>query len=256
MIYIDKQQAPKKITDTVSTIKSGNDWRNAADNDTDKLRACFDQLDKSAIRASLYAEQHGLCAYCMRRIRNDSSMVIEHWQPIEKSAKDTSWDKDKVLSYDNFLGCCDGGRNADNSNKVLSCDASKGNKHITISPLKKEHMDKLVYRTNGIIKTKPYDRNLEYDINYVLRLNGKLDSDGKILHDTSTALLKGRREVYEDYSHFVEALEKRFGNNETKIKNGIAKRIEQMKNNDVYEPFIGVWLYFLRRRLHGTKQKH
>ena len=253
MIYIEKQPTPKKIADKVATIKSGSDWRNATDTETDKLRACFDQLNKSDIRTSLYAEQHGLCAYCMKRIHNDNTMVIEHWQPVEKDENDLSWDKDKVLSYENFLGCCDGGRNTNDLHKVLSCDASKGNKPITISPLKKEHMDKLIYRANGIIKTKPHDKKLEHDINYVLQLNGKLDSDGKLLHDTSTALVKGRREVYEDYSHFVEALEKRFGNNETKIKNGIAKRIEQMENDDVYEPFIGVWLYFLRRRLHSAK---
>ena len=42
MIHIEKQPTPKKISDKVATIKSGNDWRNATDTETDKLRACFD----------------------------------------------------------------------------------------------------------------------------------------------------------------------------------------------------------------------
>ena len=256
MIHIEKQPTPKKISDKVATIKSGNDWRNATDTETDKLRACFDQLDKSAIRDALYKEQHGLCAYCMRRIHNNTTMTIEHWQPSEKDDADVPWEKNNVLAYSNFLGCCDGGRSTDDSNKILCCDASKGNKYITISPLKKEHTQKLVYRANGRIETKPHDEELDHDINYVLNLNGKLDDKGNLLHDTSTSLVKGRREVYKDYSSFVEALERKFGNNETKIKNSISKRIDIMENADEYEPFIGVWLYFLRRRLHGTKKKH
>ena len=256
MIYIEKQHPPKKIADKVAAIKSGSEWRNATDNETDKLRSCFDQLDKSAIKEALCKEQHGLCAYCMRRIHNDNKMTIEHWQPIKKGESDVSWEKDNVLAYRNFLGCCDGGRSTDDSNKILCCDASKSNKCITISPLKKEHTQKLVYRANGRIETKPHDEELDHDINYVLNLNGKLDDNGNFLHDTLTALVRGRRETYEYYSYFVERLEKKFGNNETKIRNGIAKRIDVMESADEYEPFIGVWLYFLRRRLHGVKKKH
>ena len=87
-------------------------------------------------------------------------------------------------------------------------------------------------------------------------MNGKLDDKGNLLHDTSTALVRSRREVYKDYSSFVERLGRKFGNDETKIRNGIAKRIDELESADEYEPFIGVWLYFLHRRLRGVKKKH
>lgn len=71
MIHIRKQNAPKKMVEQVAAIKAEDGWKAAADIDTEKLRSYFDQLDKATVRNALYEEQHGLCAYCMRRIRND-----------------------------------------------------------------------------------------------------------------------------------------------------------------------------------------
>ena len=255
MIYIKKQNAPKKMIEQVAAIKAEDGWKTAADTDTERLRSYFDQLDKNAIRNALYEEQHGLCAYCMRRIHNDESMVIEHWQPVKKNENDTQWKKDNALAYSNMLGCCDGGKKSDDTRKVLSCDASKSNERIIISPWKKEHIEKIVYRSSGRIATNPYDEELEHDINYVLHLNGKLDENGNIVHDTSTALIKGRREVYQDFSYFMEALGRKYGNDENKIQNGIYKKINEMESAKEYEQFIGVWLFFLRRRVRGARKK-
>ena len=255
MIFISKQNAPHKMMEQVAQIKQTDDWKNLAETDTEKLRSCFDQLDKTVIRDSLHQEQHGLCAYCMRRIRNDESMVIEHWQPIKRNDNDAQWDKDNVLSYNNLLGCCDGGRKADDAKKFLACDASKGNERITISPWKKEHIGKIVYRSNGRIATNPHDEILEQDINDILHLNGKLDTKGNMVHDTSTGLVKGRRDVYRDYVCFMEALERKHGKDENKIRRRIHKKIDEMESATEYEPFIGVWLFFLRRRVREAKKK-
>lgn len=249
MIHINKQATPNTIARQSAAIRSGSGWRNTPDTDTDGLRNYFDQLDKSVIRDALYAEQHGLCAYCMQRIHNDESMVIEHWQPIKKDPNTKHWNKNNVLAYSNFLGCCDGGRHTADIKKFLSCDASKGNTQITISPWNKAHTDKIVYLHNGMIETSPHDDNLEHDINKVLNLNGKLDTAGNILHDTSTELLKNRRDVYDAYIVFMRQLGKKYGDNEIKIKNAISKKIAELQNAKVYEPFVGAMIFFLQRRM-------
>ena len=75
-------------------------------------------------------EQHGLCAYCMRRIHNDSSTTIEHWVPLSQN-------KEQALQYSNFLGVCHGGRKSEtDDNKILCGDASKEETAIRISPLR------------------------------------------------------------------------------------------------------------------------
>lgn len=91
----------------------------------------FDLLPKEEIRQSLLEEQRYLCAYCMKRIKNDGlHITIEHWEPL-------SVNKDKALEYDNMLAVCDGGRKADltgNVQRILCCDASKDEKEIAIDP--------------------------------------------------------------------------------------------------------------------------
>ena len=55
-------------------------------------------MPKVAIRSELIKEQHGLCAYCMRRItgqQNDTK--IEHYKAL-------SMDKERALDYQNYLG--------------------------------------------------------------------------------------------------------------------------------------------------------
>lgn len=43
--------------------------------------ADFDGTDKSALRKSLLEEQGYLCAYCMKRIRQNKDIKIEHYHP-------------------------------------------------------------------------------------------------------------------------------------------------------------------------------
>ncbi len=57
-------------------------------------------------------------------------------------------------------------------------------------------MDKIAYDSEGKIYTEPRDADMEKDINDVLLLNGIQKSDGTV-RDTSTELLKGRKDTYE-----------------------------------------------------------
>ena len=242
MIYIRKSEPSQAIRRHLAELKSEPEWKKLSNDDVEGIRIYFDRVNKNLIRDEIYRDQHGLCAYCMRRIKNDSSMKIEHWLPLSRS-------KNEALNYNNFLGACDGGTKVADNNKYLTCDVSKANKAVMVNPLSKKQMDKIIYCVNGMIKTKPHDENMEFDINNVLHLNGYLDEDGELLHDTSTRLVKSRRDVYNLYSYLMIALDKKYKGNETKMKNFIKKKIAELENADIYEEFLGVWLYFLKRRI-------
>lgn len=242
MIFIEKNPTPPKITEQVLNIKSMESWKRLSETDSQGVRNYFEQLDKSVIRNALYSEQHGLCAYCMRKIHNDETMTIEHFTPIKKS-------KDGALDYKNMLGCCDGGRRSDKSSKYLSCDASKSDEQIAISPFNKMQIEDLKYTSDGRILTKSGDKAIEHDLNETLHLNGILDKKGNIQHDTSTSLVWNRTKVYESYCDYMEGLERKYKDNKSKIISDIRKRIDKLENESKYVEFIGVWLYFLRRRI-------
>lgn len=91
MLYIEKERMPAVALDKVNDIKRSHEWKSIQDGNTNAIRVQFDMLPKGQIRESLIKEQHGLCAYCMKRIHNDSkSTTIEHFIPLSK-------DKDKAL---------------------------------------------------------------------------------------------------------------------------------------------------------------
>ena len=103
MLYIKKMQPLPEVVDKINLIKRSDIWKNIPEGDTKAIRKQFESLPKDSVRYTLLKEQHGLCAYCMRRIHNDSSTTIEHWAPLSKN-------KEQALQYSNFLGVCHGGR--------------------------------------------------------------------------------------------------------------------------------------------------
>ena len=234
MLYIKKSQPSKEAVNEINRVRREQKAL-LEKRDHQIARKAFDCLDKSLIRECLIKEQHGLCGYCMRRIENDATTTIEHWEPIERNV-------DGVLDYGNMLGVCDGGskvKEADleDGRRILCCDAAKGNQEITISPYNKSHMDKIRYREDGRICTHPRDEILERDINDILHLNGENGLD------TSTRLLRGRREAYRSY--FDEM--RRKGKNISRAY--IERRIRAIKSKDEYPAFAGVILYLLKRKL-------
>ena len=135
MLYIEKKSPPQAYQRAVAAIKGAPVWRSIRDGDTTAIRGQFDQLPKPELRDALLAEQHYLCAYCMKRIRSGgrSGMVhmnIEHWFPL-------SGDKERALDYKNLLGVCKGGADVDGQrDRILCCDASKGDEEsLTVNPL-------------------------------------------------------------------------------------------------------------------------
>lgn len=241
MLYIDKQEPNRDVSAEISRVKRNNNWTDLDKKDSQRVRECFDDLNKSAIKLQLYKEQHGLCAYCMRRIAyDDNRMRIEHFVPIQV-------DGEKALSYNNFLGCCYGeAYNIGNEKRVLCCDAAKGNRQMYLNPLNRAQMKKIKYDRNGIISTFPKDENMEYDINHVLHLNGLInETDGRTVADTSFSLVKGRKEVYDNYVRYMKGLAKRGKLNTAVLHN----KVRQLETSDTYVNYVGVWLFFLKRKI-------
>lgn len=239
MLYIEKKTPPSEMVREVSKIKSSPEWKTVKDGNTKEIRDAFDKLTKETIRKSLLEEQHYLCAYCMRKVQNNGQKTsIEHWYPLSK-------DKEQALDYRNMLAVCDGGKKwTGKGKKLLCCDAYKADEdELTISPLNKQQMDKIAYDKDGFIKTDPQDEKMDEDIRDILRLNG-IWKHGKFLADTSTELVKGRKDTYLSYKRFVAKLNRDGKCTSSKIK----RKIEEIETAEQWPEYAGVLLYFLNKK--------
>lgn len=254
MILIEKEGLPDELRRKIIAVRKSAKWRNTEDDNTIAIRQVFDDdFPKNEVKEILIHEQKGLCAYCMRRIRMDSHSRVEHWMPL-------SLDKEKAIDYSNMLGVCDGGeRIAGQQVRILCCDAHKGETEVRTSPLNKVQMDKIAYKSDGTIYTEPLDEEMEKDINETLLLNGVRKKDGSVL-DTSTEILKGRRDAYERARSIMRSLKKH-----KKCTSAVVKKImDDLQNRESYEEYVGVKLYYFgkkyalfvrRERLYGGARK-
>lgn len=246
MLYINKTTAPAQVIRALARIKGTGEWRAISDQDTTAIRAQFDKLPKADIRMELIKEQHHLCAYCTKRIRNEElHMTIEHWIPLSKN-------KDKALDYKNFLGVCKGGADVSvNGRRILCCDGSKGDEtQMVINPLNSRMMEQIAYRKDGTIYFMPSSEwgdeiveQIEKDINETLCLNGKRDSKGELVADTSTCLLKGRKDAYRQVKKQLERLSQKNNISSKHLKN----LIKGVQEREELPEFAGVTTFFLNR---------
>ena len=84
---------------------------------------------------------------------------------------------------------------------------------------------------------------MEKDINDVLLLNGIQKSDGTV-RDTSTELLKGRKDTYERARKMMNRLNAKGKCTSVTVK----KLIEELYNSDEREEYAGVKLYYFRKK--------
>lgn len=147
MIYINKGQEPEELK--IFNRNRGKRFIQWGDKSVP-------QSVYVDIRKSLYYEQKGSCAYCLRHIYEDCQ--IEHFIPRSK-------DPSKIWDYNNMLG-------VDNSKKIPlkysnMCENGRGNAALTINPLNIVHMKGIYYLKNGKIMHDSY----QADLDDVLRLN-------------------------------------------------------------------------------------
>lgn len=245
MLYIEKEGLTDDINRKIIEIRKSAEWKGIREDDTEAIRRVFDtDFPKNEVKETLLHEQHGICAYCMRRIHMDSHSRVEHLVPLSKN-------KDKAIDYNNMLGVCDGGEKVTgNPGHVLCCDAHKKETEIELSPLNKVQMDKIAYDKDGKIYTEPRDAAMERDINDVLLLNGIQKKDGTV-RDTSTELLKGRRDTYDRARRMMDTL-----NAKGKCTSAIIKKLmEELYNSEDREEYVGVKLYYFRKKYNSLVRR-
>ena len=110
--------------------------------------ACYYQIpstEKRELRTSLLQEQGYVCGYCGGGI-NEHNAVIEHIQCQARHPQ-------LQLEYSNMICSCKGGqdRRSNNRQYPLHCDASKGSRDISISPLNEDCNENFIYDDEGNI---------------------------------------------------------------------------------------------------------
>lgn len=238
MIYVEKEGLSDDLNRKIIEIRKSDAWKSLEEDNSESIRQVFDnEFPKNDVKEVLIHEQRGLCAYCMRRIRMDSHSRIEHLIPL-------SADKAKAIDYNNMLGVCDGGEKiVGQQGHILCCDAHKKEIRINASPLNKVQMDKIAYKQDGTIYTVPKDDAMERDINETLLLNGVRKPDGSV-RDTSTELLKGRRDAYDRARRMMENLN-RIG----KCTSASLKKImDNLRDREEREEYVGVKLYYFSKK--------
>lgn len=160
-----------------------------------------------AIRTALCREQHGLCAYCMRRIRpHGSGMKIEHFVTRSHEPR-------RMYDWDNLLGVCDGVMRGGSKGKTFTCDTARGDRPLHINPAKPppKPEDVFIIRKSGEIIIEGDDARADRetrDLNHPppvaviedprTRLRSNAKADREILNLNHPRLVAGRRAVIDD----------------------------------------------------------
>lgn len=98
--------------------------------------------------------------------------------------------------------------------------------------------------------TRPFDAELEKDINEGLRLNG-LWKNKRFIADTSTGLVKGRRDTYMIFERYIKRLDKNGKCTSSQIK----KKMDEIEMADKKPEFAGVLLYFLNKKYNSLLKR-
>lgn len=138
---------------------------------TASARTAFEQIDKSAVRAALTAEQEGLCAFCMRRA---DTRMNEEGRPVMRVAHrvPVAVDPSRALDWQNFLGSCDGVLAA--SGPARTCDVAQRNTALTVDPTNKASVSNVRFERrshrSGLFVTSD-DPAVQKDLSETLALN-------------------------------------------------------------------------------------
>lgn len=180
--------------------------------------------DKDTLRQSLFAEQRGLCCYCLSRIRPLPGQIkIEHWHCQDNYPAEQ-------LDYGNLLGACLGNEGQPRGQQY--CDTRKGNERLSRNPANPAHQIEQFVRFEGDGRISSNDAAFDAELNGVLNLNAKfLQNNRKAVLDAFKLTLVKRDNLPR------QTLERwlKEWNGET--------HIEEL------EPFCQVVVYWLRKRL-------
>lgn len=205
MILIKKKRIPSSLVEYKRTIN-----------------ASFDNLPrevKDRLRTSLLKEQGYICAYCMKKLEDDSSKVkIEHY---------VARNEENELEYKNLLAVCKG--NEGESFEKQTCDTRKGNKEIKINPQVNSDILTIRYTSNGEIKSNNSDYQRDFDETFNLNdIFGLVESRKEALNSLKRKLSKSKTHLTEDtirriYLRYSEA--------------------------EIKEAYVGILLWYLQKKM-------
>lgn len=186
------------------------------------INASFDNLTKEVkdkIRTSLLEEQGYICAYCMKKLKDDSSQVkIEHYiARIEENE----------LDYKNLLAVCKGNEGEPFENQT--CDTRKGNREIKINPQKKSDILTIGYTNDGEIKST--NKDYQKDFNDTLNLNDSLG----LVTLRKNALGSLKRKLHKRKTHLT--------------RETIEKIYNTYLEASTKESYVGILLWYLQKKL-------
>lgn len=255
MLYIRKGPPKEIVAQKTAELKRRDSWRGLPDDAptdkdeavkyTDTLRNMFDEFSKPDIRETVIKEQHSICCYCMRRIRNSgSNMRIEHWYPLNRN-------KNKAIEYSNFLGACTGIYSQDYTEKQC-CDNSKSGKIIMLDPRNQSMMDQIKYKSNGEVYfekssawTEEQVDQFTEDINNTLQLNGEINCTESQYSGCNE--LKSRREaVYRGCKDEIRRMQRRKKTGILSVKD-VQNLVDKLEAQEEYPEYAGVMLFLYKR---------
>jgi uncharacterized protein (TIGR02646 family) len=205
-----------------------------------KKGANYDEIDfavKQKIREQLCMEQHGLCAYCMRRIKpSPNDMAVGHFKPQTDFPE-------LALEYSNMLGSCRG--NIGQKREDLTCDHRKGNDLLKFSPSDKAHsLEGLIrYLGNGFIECddKDFEQQLVGDVKRSEDIGRK---ERGVLNLNERFLVLNRKKSLEAFKNYLDKLPGRA--TRADLEQFIAHLTPE---GEYWAEYAAVPLYFSRRRL-------
>lgn len=188
MILIKKKSEPHSLTTYKRTVN-----------------ASFDNLPsdiKEEVRNSLLAEQGYICAYCMKRIEENSDIKIEHYE---------ARNNENELSYKNLLAVCKGNEGFPKDRQT--CDTQKGNQELHINPQKIGDISTISFTRNGEIKST--NKLFQKDFDEILNLN---DEFGKLISARKAALTALQKKITPMNKSQIEKLYSQLKNAERKME--------------------------------------
>ena len=215
MIHIEKGPAPAALARAVCGMRG-----------TPDQTVGFTELrgeEKRAVAESLVADQHGLCAYCMRRIDAGSGSSIEHIVAQHGAGGESNLAES--MDYGNMLAVCVPRSGA------LTCDKSRGNKPLRVNPLDERTLSGIRYTRDGLIRSD--DPDVDHDLDKVLNLNEK-----------AAYLPKNRSVVWERVNRQISNLAEHGGGRD-KLRAACQKMRANLLGQEEYAEYIGVMLYRL-----------
>lgn len=205
MILIKKQTPPHSFTE----------YKNQSTSSFEELPSNI----KQELRLSLLKEQGYLCAYCMKRISEETAVKIEHYKPQSKYPTEK-------LNYKNLLAVC-GGVERTSLKTILTCDTQKGSQELSFNPQNESDISTISFSRSGEIYSSNPDFQNEF--NTVLNLNDKY---GYLINNRRTALMTFQKKISEmnksqiaDYYKFLK-------------ENNTEKKLE----------YLGIILWYLSKK--------